>query len=237
MKFTMSEFPSDLQMNETLYDVKIDKYNKCLYGHVKKGIFKKCYGTILEIKNNVKFIVNDMNIIGMDFDPRLNHLYFYDKHTITVLHTKYMALKTIYNTKYFIYYLKVDTRKDQLYLSFIDQNSKDILVAITTLIGETLYEYYVGEKIHEIAFHDNYYHIYLKSKTIITDFKSIPSHKTAIVPNNIKLLYVESGDIFISSMGIKLKNEFLLLGNIKRSNYEVVIKSGIDTKDFSADTI
>ncbi|KII67838.1 hypothetical protein RF11_05397 [Thelohanellus kitauei] len=75
----INEFPSVVQGNDKMFDVKIDKYQKCIYGHVQKGIARKCYSTKDELSKPFEMVIIDSNIYGIEIDPRNGHLYYHDK--------------------------------------------------------------------------------------------------------------------------------------------------------------
>ncbi|KII64035.1 hypothetical protein RF11_14662 [Thelohanellus kitauei] len=102
------ELPPELQGNGSIYDVEIDKFEKCIYIQVKNGIMRKCYSIRKEIKAKYDLIIRDSNIQGMEIDLRTNHLYYYDKNSITLLHTRFFTKLTLYQTENWIYYFKLD---------------------------------------------------------------------------------------------------------------------------------
>ncbi|KII67829.1 hypothetical protein RF11_05388 [Thelohanellus kitauei] len=99
-------------MKGRIYDVEVDKFSKCVYGHFVEGIVRKCYKTHKELDKQFELIVMDSNILGIDIDPRNGHLYYHDKNSITVLHGRFFTRMTIFRTENLIYYFKLDVNTE-----------------------------------------------------------------------------------------------------------------------------
>ncbi|KII71654.1 hypothetical protein RF11_02406 [Thelohanellus kitauei] len=132
----IQEFPKELQFKERIYDVKVDKYQKCISLHVKKGIMKKCYYSNKELEMQYELVLVHSNIHGMGIDPRNGHLYFHDKNSISVFHAILFIRMTIYTTNNLIYYLKLNVDTDHLYVSYIEMETGKFVVVILTTSGD-----------------------------------------------------------------------------------------------------
>ncbi|KII72574.1 Vacuolar protein sorting/targeting protein 10 [Thelohanellus kitauei] len=106
------EFPLELQNIGRIYDVEVDKHSKCIYGLFKDGIFRKCYKSQNDLDKKFELVVHDSNIVGMDIDPRTTHLYYHDKKSITVLHSRFFTRMTIFQTEHLIYFVKLDVNTE-----------------------------------------------------------------------------------------------------------------------------
>ncbi|KII67836.1 Sortilin-related receptor [Thelohanellus kitauei] len=221
------EFSQELQLKERIFDVKIDKLSKCIYGYVKKGIVRKCYYTQKELDKKFQLVVFDSNIMGIEMDQRTSHLYYYDKNSITVLHSRFFTRRTIFRTQNFIYYLKLDVNTDQLYVSYIKKNTNKIMVHIMTVFGDEIRSVEINERVQEIGHSETTYYLYTESKLIELSLDNVKIMDRNI-PKRMKMIEYETKDIFITSYGIKLES-FLFLGNVKSSNYESVVKSVMQT--------
>ncbi|KII61772.1 hypothetical protein RF11_15841 [Thelohanellus kitauei] len=224
------EFPPELQVNEKIYDVEIDKFEKCIYAHVKKGIRRKCYSSRNEIDKKYELFVHDSNILAIELDTRTNHLYYHNKHLITLLHTRFFTRMTIYRTDNLIYYVKLDLNTDQLYVSYIKKTTGKIMVLIMTTSGGQIKSFMIEEKVKEMSYFDNSYHIYTESKFMKVDSHGKLKYLKRKLPTTIKLIDYETNDIFFTSSGIKLSS-YLFFGNLKKSNYEPTTKSSMSLND------
>ncbi|KII67841.1 hypothetical protein RF11_05400 [Thelohanellus kitauei] len=75
--YKINEFPPELQVKGKIYDVEVDKFSKCIYGHFEEGIGKKCYTTQKELDKQFQLIVMDSNILGIEIDQRTGHYQLY----------------------------------------------------------------------------------------------------------------------------------------------------------------
>ncbi|KII65003.1 hypothetical protein RF11_05980 [Thelohanellus kitauei] len=105
-------------------------------------------------------------------DPRMNLLYYHDKNSIYVLHTRFCTKKTFYRTGNYVYFLKLDSDIDQLYVSFVERGTQKIVVTIMTTSGDELKSFSISEKVEDMGHSEGYYHIYTEKKLIKADLNN-----------------------------------------------------------------
>ncbi|KII64029.1 hypothetical protein RF11_14654 [Thelohanellus kitauei] len=221
------QFLPELQTSERKYDVDIDKYEKCIYVLIKHGISRKCYTTRKHLLKKFELIILDSNIQGMEIDLRINHLYYFDKNSITLLHTRFFTRMTIYKTENLIYYLKYDLNSDQLYVSYVEKSTGKIMILIMTTSGDELFSFPVEDKVQEMGYSGDSYHIYTESKFVKADLNKKYKYLERNLPKKMSMIEYGTKDIFITSYGIKIQSTFLFLGNVKKSNYEPIFPTGM----------
>ncbi|KII71657.1 hypothetical protein RF11_02409 [Thelohanellus kitauei] len=89
-----------------------------------------------------ELVVFDKNIYGIAMDPRNGHLYYHDKKSIIVLHTRIFTKMTIFRTD-------------------------DVL--ILTSSGDVIWSFDVDERIQEISYCENLYYIFSRTKSFKVD--------------------------------------------------------------------
>ncbi|KII62552.1 hypothetical protein RF11_16216 [Thelohanellus kitauei] len=218
------EFPLELQVKGKIYDAEVDKFHKCVYVLHKTGIFRKCYFNQKELDKQFELVVSDSNILAIEIDPTTYHLYYYDKNSIAVLHTRLFTRMTIFRTDHLIYYVKLDVKTDQLYVSYIEKIAQTFLVVILTTSGDEIQSFEVEEIVQDIIFYDKTYLIYTESKLLEVDLNNKIDYLERNLQTKIKMIEYENKYRFITSHGIKLE-PFLFFGNVKKSNYETLVKS------------
>ncbi|KII64020.1 hypothetical protein RF11_14644 [Thelohanellus kitauei] len=96
-----------------------------------------------------------------------------------------------------------------------------------TSSGDELNSFRVEEKVQEMGYSENIYHIYTKSKALEFDLQNKLHDIKRNLPKRMEIIEYYNHDIFITSWGIKMEESFLLFGNVKKSNYEKVLKQGM----------
>ncbi|KII75171.1 Low-density lipoprotein receptor-related protein 2 [Thelohanellus kitauei] len=125
-----SMFSSDLQLNETILNFMFDKFQKCLYYHAKNGIIRKCFKNKQEILKPHVLIIRDTTIMGIDLDPLNGYLFYFNKHTITLVNLRMLVRTTIYRTYNYLQFLKLDVLGQKIIISYLEKEKRRTKIRI-----------------------------------------------------------------------------------------------------------
>ncbi|KII65740.1 hypothetical protein RF11_04372 [Thelohanellus kitauei] len=161
-------FSEDWQLKERILDFKFDKFNKCVYYHVKIGIIRKCYGNKEQIAKPPLLFIEDITIMGIDFDYMNLYLFYFSKHEITAIHARSLVKTSIYKTEHFIRYLKLDVSRQYyvfkirkmiiFYLEKGTRQSKICVLSFSAAVEVAAFDF--DKDVHQIVFRDITLEIY-----------------------------------------------------------------------------
>ncbi|KII65737.1 hypothetical protein RF11_04369 [Thelohanellus kitauei] len=144
-------FSEDLQLDDKILDFKFDKFRKCVYYHVKNGIFRKCYGNKEQIAKPPILLIEDITIMGIEFDYMNHDLFYFSKHEIKALNLKSLVKTTVYITKNFIRFLKLDVSNQKMIISYLEKETMVSKISVLTFSATVEKVTFDFEKdIHEI---------------------------------------------------------------------------------------
>ncbi|KII72606.1 hypothetical protein RF11_06438 [Thelohanellus kitauei] len=160
-------FPDELQLDEPILHFKINKYTRCIFYHVQRGILRKCYNNHKEIKKAPVLIVEDRRILGIDLDHTNNYLFYYVKNNITLMDLNTMTKLTVYKTEEIITFMNYDfvelylgSKHRKFYISTLTQSNHAIKVIILSLTGVEELSIPAKDKVVGVMNLETSYHVY-----------------------------------------------------------------------------
>ncbi|KII65282.1 hypothetical protein RF11_02702 [Thelohanellus kitauei] len=225
-------FSSDLQLNEPILNFKFDKFNKCVYYHVKNGIIRKCYGNKRELSKPPFLIIKDITIMGMDLDPLNHYLFYFNKHGIIVVNLGSLIRTTIYQTYNFMRYLKLDILDQKIIISYLDKHTKRSKIRIfsySTTARVVTFDF--DKEFHDISFYvsvaeiftsDGIYKYQMEHKGQNKMGFNLEYSQGNTIPG-VKYLSVHYTHEYVTDHGYCFWSYFVLMKNIRKANMELYL--------------